>query len=493
MSEESKFDFSEEEQQQLDKDKAVEEKKEAVKQDAKGLFVSVRTFLSELLDFRDDTDRDATIAAIKGDISFKGATAWILICSIFVASVGLNADSTAVVIGAMLISPLMGPILGIGMSIAINDIDTLKKSLINLAIMIVLSLLTAYLFFKFFPLGNQETSELLGRVKPDIRDVLIAFFGGLALIIARTKKGTIASVIFGVAIATALMPPLCTAGYGLADGNWSYFLGAMNLFTINTIFIALATFIVLKVLRFPMLKYANSAKRRRIARFAALVAFLVMIYPTITFLRVLKNSGFDNDYNNFLADEVKSNRELWFQNGTLNTKDKKITLYFNGEIAEATEADLRNELKGYDKISDFDLEISGNKNRSFDKISNAYDRAIIELDKKDNIISGLHKEISELQENISGLNQQLEAQNASNGIAFSSLAKDAKIRFNDLDYFGYAKMLESQDFIKVDTLTIASVRWKPALNDSIVAVKEGELLLWLKQELKTDKIRVRRD
>ncbi|MDC1226801.1 DUF389 domain-containing protein [Algibacter sp.] len=494
MSNESKFNFSEEEQkQQLDKDKAVEEKKEAVKQDAKGLFVSVRTFLSELLDFRDDTDRDATIAAIKGDISFKGATAWILICSIFVASVGLNADSTAVVIGAMLISPLMGPILGIGMSIAINDIDTLKKSLINLAIMIVLSLLTAYLFFKFFPLGNQETSELLGRVKPDIRDVLIAFFGGLALIIARTKKGTIASVIFGVAIATALMPPLCTAGYGLADGNWSYFLGAMNLFTINTIFIALATFIVLKVLRFPMLKYANSAKRRRIARFAALVAVLVMIYPTITFLRVLKNSGFENDYNSFIADEVRSNNELWLQKGTLNTADKKITLYFNGEIAEATETDLRNELKGYAKISDFYLDISGNKNRSFDKISEAYDRAILELDKKDNIISGLHNEISKLQENISGLNQQLEAQNVSGGIAFSTLAKDAKIRFNDLEYFGFAKMLESQDFIKVDTLNVANVKWKSSLNDSIAAVKEGELLLWLKQELKTEKIRVKRD
>ncbi|WP_396603086.1 DUF389 domain-containing protein [Algibacter sp. R77976] len=494
MSDESKFNFSEEEQQQqLDKDKAVEEKKEAVRQDAKGLFVSVRTFLSELLDFRDDTDRDATIAAIKGDISFKGATAWILICSIFVASVGLNADSTAVVIGAMLISPLMGPILGIGMSIAINDIDTLRKSLINLAIMIVLSLLTAYLFFEFFPLGNQETSELLGRVKPDIRDVLIAFFGGLALIIARTKKGTIASVIFGVAIATALMPPLCTAGYGLAHGNWSYFLGAMNLFTINTIFIALATFIVLKVLRFPMLKYANSAKRRRIARFAALVAILVMIYPTITFLRVLKNSGFENDYNSFIADEVISNNELWLQNGTLNTDDKKITLYFNGEITEATEVDLRNELKRFDKINDFELEISGNKNRSIDKISEAYDRAIVELDKKDNIISGLQKEISELQENISGLNQQLEAQSASGGIHFSTLAKDAKIRFSDLEYFGYAKMLESKDFIKVDTLTVTNVKWKSSINDSIVTVKEGELLSWLKQELKTDKIRVKRN
>lgn len=271
--EESKFDFSEEEK---NKDKAVEVSKEAVKKDAQGLWKSIKTFFKELLDFREETDRDATVDAIKGDISFKGATAWILIFSIFVASIGLNANSTAVVIGAMLISPLMGPILGVGMSIAINDIDTLKRSLINLATMIGLSLLTAFLFFKFFPL-SEDTSELLGRVQPDIRDVLIAFFGGLALIIARTKRGTIASVIFGVAIATALMPPLCTAGYGLAIGNWDYFLGAMYLFIINTIFIALATFLVLKLLRFPMLKYANSAKRRRISRIAMAIAIVVMI------------------------------------------------------------------------------------------------------------------------------------------------------------------------------------------------------------------------
>src|SRR5210317_2285224 len=263
MSEESKFNFSEEEDSEVQKVKNVEASKKAVQKDAQGLFQSIKQFLKELLDFRDDTDRDATIQAIKGDISFKGATAWILVCSIFVASIGLNANSTAVVIGAMLISPLMGPILGVGLSIAINDIDTLRRSLINLAIMIVLSLITAFLFFKFFPL-SEDTSELLGRTQPDIRDVLIAFFGGLALIIARTKRGTIASVIFGVAIATALMPPLCTAGYGLAKGKWDYFFGAMYLFTINTIFIALATFLVLKLLRFPMIKYANSKKRKRI-------------------------------------------------------------------------------------------------------------------------------------------------------------------------------------------------------------------------------------
>lgn len=463
-------------------DKEIKQNKEAVKQDAKGLWQSLKTFLVELLDFRTDTDREVTIEHIKNDIPFKGATAWILICSIFVASVGLNADSTAVVIGAMLISPLMGPILGMGMSIAINDIDTLKKSLINLATMIVLSLVTAYLFFKFFPLGSQETSELLGRTQPDIRDVLIAFFGGLALIIARTKKGTIASVIFGVAIATALMPPLCTAGYGLANGNIKYFLGAMNLFTINTIFIALATFIVLKVLRFPMLKYANSKKRKRIAQLASLAAIVVMIYPTITFLRVLKDSKYDRDYANFLETEIEPNNELWFQKGILDTDKKTITLYFNGEIAEATEADLRNEVKSYDNIGEFDLKINGNKNRSFDKISDAYDRAISDLDEKDNIISGLQNEIENLKAEIVSIN------NKNSSFSFSIVSKDAKIQFQDLESFGFSKMLVSDDFRTIDTINVASVKWKESLTDSVVQVRDTQLVEWLKTQVKADSI-----
>lgn len=486
MGEESKFNFSEEELQ-ANKDKAVEESKEAVRKDAKGLWQSTTQFLNELLDFREDTDRDATIQAIKGDIPYKGATAWILVCSIFVASIGLNANSTAVVIGAMLISPLMGPILGVGMSIAINDIDTLKKSLINLATMIVLSLLTAFLFFWLFPL-SEETSELLGRTRPDIRDVLIAFFGGLALIIARTKKGTIASVIFGVAIATALMPPLCTAGYGLAEGNLQYFGGAMYLFTINTIFIALATFLVLKILRFPMLKYANSKKRKRIAHLASLIAILVMVPAVWTFVNVLTESRYKRDYRNFLSNEVTSNPNLWLQRENMDMDAKTISLYFNGELAEATISDLENELKGYENIKYFDLKISGNKNRSSDKIIELYDKATIDLEQKDYIIEGLRNEIETLKGNIVSLNNQLENKSRNtDDILFASAAKDAKIKFSDLEYFGYAKMLESSDFIKVDTVSVVSLKWNASLNDSLVSIRENEMRAWLKAILKDER------
>ena len=389
----------------------VEQSKAAVKEDAKGLWVSLKIFLIELLDFRHDTDRDATVAAIKADIPFKGATAWILICSIFVASIGLNANSTAVVIGAMLISPLMGPILGIGMSIAINDIDTLRKSLINLATMLVLSLLTAFLFFYFFPL-SEDNSELLGRVKPDIRDVLIAFFGGLALIIARTKKGTVASVIFGVAIATALMPPLCTAGYGLSQGNFDYFFGAMYLFAINTIFIALATFLVLKILRFPMLRYANSQRRKNIARFAAILALAAMLPAGWTFVDVLKETRYKSDYKTYLETEITHNDNLWLQREKIDTDAKKITLNFNGEINEATKSDLVNELKGYEYLQEFSLVINGNKNRSTDKILELYDIAIDKIEKRDSIIGVRELAIDSLKQVLSSSKTEMDKLNS---------------------------------------------------------------------------------
>jgi uncharacterized hydrophobic protein (TIGR00271 family) len=494
---ESKFNFSEEEQKA--QEKIVEESKEAVVKDAKGLVYNLKQFLTGIFGFKQDTDRDATIDAIKADIPFKGATAWILICSIFVASAGLNYNSTAVVIGAMLISPLMGPILGIGMSIAINDIDTLKKSLINFTVMVVLSVLTAFLFFEFFPF-KEDSSELLSRTRPDVRDVLIAFFGGLALIIARTKKGTIASVIFGVAIATALMPPLCTVGYGLAKGSqagitpgstgFTYALGAIYLFTINTIFIALATFIVLKLLRFPMLKYVNSKKRRNIARLATLLAIIVMIPATWTFIKVLRESGYQKDYKTFIDKNITKNDELWLRKSELNMKDKILKLDFFGELDEAIKTALENNLSDknmYPSLYDFKPEFNGNHQRSYQNIIDQLDNAYQNLQEKNNLIVNLNSKIDSLKIRLK------KTSNGLNAIDFISLAKDAKIQFYDLQYFSYAKMLESSDFKTADTIAIARVRWNNKLTDSIMAIREQELNEWLKKELKTEKILIYRN
>ncbi|MDG2436017.1 MAG: DUF389 domain-containing protein, partial [Polaribacter sp.] len=392
------------------KEMAAEQSKNEVKSDAKGLLVSIKKYLKELLDFRDDTDHEATIEAIKADISFKGATAWILIFAIFVASIGLNANSTAVVIGAMLISPLMGPILGIGMSFALNDINTFKKSLVNLGTMIGLSLFASFMFFYFFPL-SEDTSELLGRVSPDIRDVLIAFFGGLALMVARTKKGTVASVIFGVAIATALMPPLCTAGYGLAKGNFSYFFGAMYLFTINTIFIALAAFIVLKLLSFPMYKYANAAKRKQYATIASIVGLAVMIPAIFTFINVFNKSRINSQIEIFIKTEIKNNPSLTLIDYERDLERKTLKLNFFNEITDATYNDLSNEINSnvsYNNLKDFKLEIKGSDTKSFELITIAYKENREELQESKNIINGLQKQIAALQETISTLNTRIE-------------------------------------------------------------------------------------
>jgi uncharacterized hydrophobic protein (TIGR00271 family) len=477
---------------------STEGSKQNIQKDAKGLLDNLKKFLIELFDFREDTDHEATIEAIKVDIPFKGATAWILIFAVFVASIGLNADSTAVVIGAMLISPLMGPILGIGMSFALNDIDTFKKSLMNLGTMIGLSLLASFLFFYFFPL-SEDNSELLGRVSPDIRDVLIAFFGGLALMVARTKKGTVASVIFGVAIATALMPPLCTAGYGLAIGNFTYFLGAMYLFTINAIFIALATFLVLKLLGFPMHKYANAAKRKRYSTIATVVGLAVMIPAIFTFITVFQKNQVKTQVTNFIKNEIKTIKNFQLIDDTYSYEDKEIYLNFFNEVSQGEENILKNQLvnnTNYTKIKDFKITIKGSDTKSFELITTAYKEKREELQESKNSIGSLQKQIVNLQETISSLNYRIE-QDALNKnqkvIAFSSIAKDAKIRYMDIEEIGFASVLFSKDFMKIDTIPIATIKWNFKLSDSIISLKEKTLRTWLQKEMKLDTLFIKRD
>ena len=458
----------------------------------------ITSFLYELFDFRDDTDHEKAITDIKADIPFKGATAWILLFAVFVASIGLNADSTAVVIGAMLISPLMGPILGLGLSFALNDIGTFKKSLINLGVMIGLSLFASFMFFYLFPLSD-DTSELLGRIKPDIRDVLIAFFGGLALMVAKTKKGTISSVIFGVAIATALMPPLCTAGYGLAKGNFQYFFGAMYLFTINTIFIALAGFVVLKMLRFPMHKYANSKTRKRYATIATVLGIAVMIPAIFTFIRVLEESRIERAFNGFVKNEVRTipNFQL-IGDPELDIPNREIRLRFFNEVTEGESNLLSNQLNdaSYKKIKDFQIKIKGSDTKSFELITTAYKEKREELQESKNIIAGLQKQIASLEETILGLNERIEkdAQSESDKVvAFSRVAKEAKIRYVDIEEIGFASILNSKDFIKIDTIPQAFVRWNSSVPDSIINLKEKAMQLWLQKELQIDTIFIKRE
>ena len=209
----------------------------------------LRPLVIDRLLIRDLSDPNATIDGIKKDIEFRGFNLWILVFSIVIASIGLNVDSTAVVIGAMLISPLMGPIMGFGLGVGINDAATVRKSLVNIGVAAGIAILSSALYFLISPI-DEAGSELFARTNPTFLDVLVALFGGLTGILAGSRKEK-SNVIPGVAIATALMPPLCTAGFGLANGEWEYFFGAFYLFLINAILIATATTLVVRYLNFP--------------------------------------------------------------------------------------------------------------------------------------------------------------------------------------------------------------------------------------------------
>ena len=275
-------------------------------------------------------------------------------------------NSTPVVIGAMLISPLLGPILGLGFSIATNDIETLKNSSINFIVMVVLSVATSYLFFLIFPQG-EEISELLSRTKPDLRDVLIAFFGGLALIIAKTKKENISSAIFGVAIATALMPPLCTTGFYVAEQDFESALSAFYLFTINSMYIILASYLVLKVLRFPLINYANSRRRNFINRLVIIISILILIPSVVTFNGVLNESQFDSQAKEFLENELIGIPNYEFLKNTAqfkynddNVSSIVINTYGQKPLSQETINFLNKKLQKYNELKNAKLEFIQN-------------------------------------------------------------------------------------------------------------------------------------
>ena len=259
----------------------------------------IKRYFNALPDKEQEAD---TIEQISSGVSFRGSNLWVLIFAIFTASLGLNVNSTAVIIGAMLISPLMGPIIGMGLAIGIGDLQLLKSSIKNYFVATVISVLTAMIYFAISPLTEAQ-SELLARTSPTLYDVLIALCGGAAGIIALSTRGK-GNVVPGVAIATALMPPLCTAGYGLAMGEWSFFFGAFYLYFINTVFIALATYIGVRMLRFRP-KIAVSKDRMRVVnRTIFAIVVVTMIPATIMTVRIIRDSMLDNNIARFLKHEL---------------------------------------------------------------------------------------------------------------------------------------------------------------------------------------------
>jgi len=251
----------------------------------------------------DEIDTVSATQRIKASIWFHGPNAWILAFAIVLASVGLNVNSTAVIIGAMLVSPLMGPIIGTGLALGTNDLDLLKSASKNLLVMVIISLLASTLFFLLSPLSLVNPTELMARTSPTIYDVLIAFFGGMAGILenSRKERGTVLS---GVAIATALMPPLCTAGYGLAHFNMHFFFGALYLFVINSVFIALATYLMVRYLGFPTVSGISEGTATRRRRAISTVLVLILVPSIWSAFTLIRNNNFERNVQNF----VENNR-----------------------------------------------------------------------------------------------------------------------------------------------------------------------------------------
>ena len=297
----------------------------------------------------DDLDREGAADNIRSGIRFQGANVFILICAIVIASVGLNVNSIPVIIGAMLISPVMAPILGFGFGLGIHDNQLVRSSLKNFFIMVCISIGASFLYFLLSPLRLENPTELLARTNPTLYDVLIALFGGFAGILeqSRKKKGT---VISGVAIATALMPPLCTVGYGLSLFNVHYIFGALYLFIINSIFIALATFLVTKYLKYPVVSEGDN--RRRLTTRSVAILLLVVIIPSIfSAVHIVRESNFNRHVQQLVMDNRTIGRTFIYDyKPHYSTKHATVELFVAGPVP--TEQEMES---FYNKAEDYGI------------------------------------------------------------------------------------------------------------------------------------------
>ena len=259
------------------------------------------TFLKDRFSLDEDkAQRDEVVASISKSVDFRGVNLWVLIFATMIASMGLNVNSKAVIIGAMLISPIMGPIIGAGLALGINDFDLLQKSLRNFALMMAVAMVASTVYFLLSPISS-NSSELLARTTPTAYDVLIALFGGMAGMVAQSRRDRSSTVIPGVAIATALIPPLCTAGFGIATGQLRFFLGALYLFFINTVFIALASFLIVRFLKYEHKVFVDKVRERNVKALMLVTTLVVFIPSVVIGIHMVHVSVFEAKAEKFVA------------------------------------------------------------------------------------------------------------------------------------------------------------------------------------------------
>lgn len=335
----------------------------------KKMSVSIMAFLKKYFNaMPDKEDEENTIKAISNGVSFHGANLWVLVFAIFIASLGLNVNSTAVIIGAMLISPLMGPIIGMGLAVGINDFELLKRSLKNYLVATIISVCTATLYFLLTPLDEAQ-SELLARTSPTLYDVLIALYGGAAGIVALATKGK-GNVLPGVAIATALMPPLCTAGFGIATGNIFYFLGAFYLFFINTVFIALATYIGVRMLKFKEKQFVDHERQTTVKKYIIIIVVATMIPAGFMTYSIVKTSVFKSNLSKFVKEQLDSTGTRIISYEANNDSLTLRVVAVGKELSDSAIAKAEKEMQNYN-IRQYKLEvIQGSESTSLMMLNN---------------------------------------------------------------------------------------------------------------------------
>ncbi|WP_395049210.1 TIGR00341 family protein [Flavobacterium sp.] len=426
---------------------------------------------NKLLRFLDlhtgEEDKKKVLENVISNISFKGSNLWILACAIVIASVGLNMNSTAVIIGAMLISPLMGPILGAGFSLGIFDFELFKKSLKSLAIATIVSLLVSTIYFYLSPFKEPQ-SELLARTSPNIYDILIAFFGGLVGVIAvtRVEKG---NPIPGVAIATALMPPLCTAGYGLAIGNLKFFFGAIFLYTINCVFICIATFFMVKYLKYPPTKQLDKQHEKRV-KYTITALILVLILPSIYFAYKLREQkNYEQNIELFVTNEFKNKGyTLLFKKSTLNTNPKKLDLGFLTKKFTVAEIKVLNKKLIDYNILNTKLQIRQDTTDIKRYILNEINFGKTGINEKDLIIARLENKF---------LFDQYDNK---------AILSEVKIIFPEIDNLSISNHTFNKNTDSVKTIPILIYQSKKELPEA----SKQKISLWLQQRLSVEKIEV---
>lgn len=443
-------------------------------------FFAVKAFLREYLDLRKDKDDELqTVESIKKGVEFKGANLWILIFAIFMASLGLNVNSTAVIIGAMLISPLMGPIMGVGLSVGMNDFELMKRSLKSFFITTAFSVTTATIFFLFTPIAEAQ-SELLARTSPTIYDVFIALFGGLAGVVALSTKEK-GNVIPGVAIATALMPPLCTAGYGLASGNLIYFLGAFYLYFINSVFISLATFLGVRVMHFQRKEFGDKTREKKVRKYIILIAVLTMCPAIYLTIGIIKETFFMSAANKFITEQLSfENTQVLNKKISYARDSAEIRVVLIGpEVPQASIAIARNKMKDY-KLPNTRLVVLQGMNNDAMDISSI--RAMVMEDFYKNSEQRLQQQALK----IDTLEQSLRKYKLYDELS-RKIIPELKVLYPSVTSLSISHSLETRvDSMKTDTFALAVIKFskRPTATD------KAKISEWLKARVGVKKLKL---